>query len=537
MKKIIIVLAFLLVSTVFPKDSGWQIETVDQSGQGACSISLALDSMDYPHIVHYTYTDENLRYLYYDGSTWQYSDVDTLGMVGFNCSLALDSFDRPHISYINVDDKELRYAYFNGSDWEISNVDSLGYVDDWSSSIAIDSADHPHISYKQSTTDSLKYAYFDGSTWWLDTVDQDFCGDDSYIVVDSNDHPHISYVKNGFDLGYAFNDGYGWEISTADFSCGGYGNSIEVDSKNLPHIAYHDSYGVLKYAHLDAGDWVSSDIDTGEDEASSPSIALDSLDRPSISYYDNTNQDLRYIRFDGSTWNLSIVDDDLAVGHGSSLALDKSDCPHIAYFDAPWGTIKYAYYYIETKASLLSFTAQAQGRNAIKLRWQIAPSDTTEIVGFNLYRSDATKAHKKDWARLNSSPITGNNPYQFVDTSVRAGQGYHYRLFALTADGKEEMLGTTQGEASTTPAVFALTAVYPNPASSLLTCRLTMPQAGSVSLGLYDISGRLVLSQRMELAGGEQETTLAVGNLAKGIYTVRASSGVESATKRVVVMR
>ncbi len=187
--------------------------------------------------------------------------------------------------------------------------------------------------------------------------------------------------------------------------------------------------------------------------------------------------------------------------------------------------------------NLLYFSAQPQANSAIKLVWQVAASDDTQIVGFNLYRAGAGKARKKDWMQLNSSPITGNNPYQFVDAAVQAGQGYHYRLSALTADGKEEMLGTTQGEAGTTPAQFALTAVYPNPTSSLLTCRLTMPQAGAVSLGLYDISGRLVLSQRMELAGGEQETALEVGNLARGIYTVRASSGGESVTKRIMVMR
>ena len=159
------------------------------------------------------------------------------------------------------------------------------------------------------------------------------------------------------------------------------------------------------------------------------------------------------------------------------------------------------------------------------------------MMGFNLYRAEAGKSRKKDWIKLNQSPIAGNNPYQFVDAAVQAGQGYHYRLSALSADGKEQMLGTTQGEAGITPAVFALTAVYPNPASSLLTCRLTMPQVGSVSLGLYDISGRLVLYKQVDLSGGEQEAALEVGNLAKGIYTVQAASGGESATKRVVVMR
>lgn len=99
------------------------------------------------------------------------------------------------------------------------------------------------------------------------------------------------------------------------------------------------------------------------------------------------------------------------------------------------------------------------------------------------------------------------------------------------------MLGSTQGEAGTTPTQFALTAVYPNPASSLLTCRLTMPQAESVTVGLYDISGRLVLSKRVDLSTGEQETALEVSNLAKGIYTVQVEAGGLVQSKQFVVMR
>jgi len=58
-----------------------------------------------------------------------------------------------------------------------------------------------------------------------------------------------------------------------------------------------------------------------------------------------------------------------------------------------------------------------------------------------------------------------------------------------------------------------------------------------MTLGLYDISGRLVLSKQMDLASGEQDTALDVGNLARGIYAVRVSCGGESAVKRIVVMR
>jgi hypothetical protein len=47
--------------------------------------------------------------------------------------------------------------------------------------------------------------------------------------------------------------------------------------------------------------------------------------------------------------------------------------------------------------------------------------------------------------------ITGSNPYQFMDSSVSSGQTYTYRLTAINSIGKEEILGTTQGNASPPP--------------------------------------------------------------------------------------
>ena len=79
--------------------------------------------------------------------------------MGYWTSLALDSSSNPHISYYDYTNFNLKYAYYNGTTWQISTVDSIGEVGAWSS-IALDSSDNPHISYNSQTNSALKYAYY-----------------------------------------------------------------------------------------------------------------------------------------------------------------------------------------------------------------------------------------------------------------------------------------------------------------------------------------------------------------------------------------
>jgi len=128
-----------------------------------------------------------------------------------------------------------------------------------------------------------------------------------------------------------------------------------------------------------------------------------------------------------------------------------------------------------------------------------------QIAGFNLYRRDINNNIAAEvsnlgciWTKVNAGLITGQNPYTYTDSDVEAGVAYEYKLEAVLADDSPEILGTTQATAGLPPASFAILALYPNPASDMLTCLLALPSAGLVEIALYDLSGRLVLKQRLE---------------------------------------
>ena len=139
-----------------------------------------------------------------------------------------------------------------------------------------------------------------------------------------------------------------WNITTVD-SAGEVGmyTSIALDSGDKPHISYYDGFpnDYLKYAYYDGVKWVNETVDSAGSVGTDTSIALDSGDKPHISYYDHfPNYDLKYAYYDGVNWNRTMVDGPGTVGYCTSIALDSGDNPHISYCDFTNGDLKYAYY-------------------------------------------------------------------------------------------------------------------------------------------------------------------------------------------------
>jgi hypothetical protein len=539
----------------------WHIETVDNTGDAGEYTSMKLASSDNPHISYYDVTNQHLKYAHWDGSSWNIATVDSAGGVGSGTSLDLDSSGNPYISYYDQGNGYLKLAYWNGSTWNISTVDNSANVGLYNS-IALDSSNNPSIAYYDSTNKVLKLAQWGGSSWTISVIDNaadvgQYCS----IGLDRTlGYVHISYydATNG-DLKYLHWTGTEWHIFSLDTAGDvGTNTSLAMDSEGKVHISYFDqTYEYLKYATDLTGPWdISAVHQIGE--FTDTSLALDANTTPYIAFFDMSNYTLYQARLVDTTWEISQVDSSNWVGMYNSIAIDSSNRPHISYYDTTNHALKYAWYGPDVGIDLTAFSAVAKD-NAVLLSWSVECTQGEQIAGFNLYRREivtdsapcvaesySSPLQKQDalWTKVNSSLITGQNPYSYTDSPANGGdypanggEGGEYKLEAVLADESAETLGTTQ-VTTQQPTTFTIVNLYPNPASETVTCLLSVPNAGSIDLKLYDLSGRIVLEKQIIVSEpNEMSAVLDVSSLASGVYTLQATCGGSGASAKCVVAR
>jgi len=553
--------SFILIILLMPLNIfsyGWHIEIVDDTFCTGDFPSIKLDSNDYPHISYneYNYNGE-LRYAYFNGSKWNWEIVDEdTGPGGPHTSLALDEYDNPHIAYSRTSPYYIKYAYFNNDKWNIWEVENVkgGYL-----SIAIDSKNRPHISYYVGNPNyDLKYAYFDGEKWNIETVDyKGNVGQYSSLALDSKDHPHISYAdESNSHLKYAYFDGIKWNIEVVDSNdkCGRC-TSIAIDSKDRPHISYSGISNYcpeLRYAYWNGRSWVIKVVDNEWGAGGWTSIVIDSNDRPNISYSVDKEwpvpDKLRYAYYDGYKWHIINVDNNGA--SFTSIALDSNEYPHISYERSLY--LYYAYYEGPYPSiDLTSFTAKPNN-DAITLNWSVSTDE--EISGFNLYRRITTptgvspvreiaqsplqSGENYVWTKVNTSLITGTNPYSYTDRNVMPETSYEYKLEAVTND-TSEMLGTTECTSEKgTPESFDITSIYPCPANDRIRIDVVIPEQADIDISIYDIAGRKVSTVASGLYNpGEYTLTSDISGLTNGVYIVRMTAEGFGASKNFVVAK
>ncbi len=88
------------------------------------------------------------------------------------------------------------------------------------------------------------------------------------------------------------------------------------------------------------------------------------------------------------------------------------------------------------------------------------------------------------------------------------------------------------------PSSFALSQNYPNPFNPSTQIQFSVPQAGFVSLKVYDVLGREVATLiNRELAPSSYSITWNAANVPSGVYLYRLDAGNYSVTKKMVLLK
>lgn len=170
----------------------------------------------------------------------------------------------------------------------------------------------------------------------------------------------------------------------------------------------------------------------------------------------------------------------------------------------------------------------------VLLKWTTATE--TNNAGFNIERSNDNIDYEEIAFVQGKGTTVEVTDYSFTDKNVETGI-YYYRLKQLDFDGSFNYINEVQVDINA-PTTFSLSQNYPNPFNPATGINYQIPDAGFVSLKVYDVIGNevaLLVNERQE--EGKYQIQFDAAALPSGVYfyTLRAGSFVE--TKKMMLMK
>jgi hypothetical protein len=354
----VIVIILLCLSTIVLRwtpvvqATSWSIEFVDSRGDYELG-GFALNASGYPRVL----LNRN-----FNGSiifskrwiSWENETVASSFPVN-STALAIDGNDVPHIAMRNFNN--VWYAKWNGTAWprELLETNPEESPQAWIS-MAVDRMGRPHIVYQWGPLNSttLRYAHWNGTSWIFENVDSGLVlGIGCRIALDSQDYPRVAYMDMSSTpaIKYARRNDSTWIIETVFSDLNVIPGGFAVDTMDRPHVSfYNSSSGDLMYAIRNDTAWSVQVVDSTGRVGWESALILDAGNRPHISYEENPvgppARSLKYARWNGSAWIIETVDSTESVGRFSDIKIGPAGRVDIAYErDFPIEGVKYAYGY------------------------------------------------------------------------------------------------------------------------------------------------------------------------------------------------
>jgi len=183
---------------------------------------------------------------------------------------------------------------------------------------------------------------------------------------------------------------------------------------------------------------------------------------------------------------------------------------------------------------LSSFSSSISGSD-VTLNW--STSSETNNSGFDIERSSVSGT----WSKVgnvtgNGTSITTNN-YSYTDKNLTSGN-YSYRLKQIDFNGNFEYFNLSNEVIVGIPVKYDLSQNYPNPFNPSTKINYTLPTEGLVSIKIFDMSGKEVMSLVNEVkTAGYYSVNFNASNLSSGIYFYSLSAADFTDTKKMMLVK
>jgi len=182
---------------------------------------------------------------------------------------------------------------------------------------------------------------------------------------------------------------------------------------------------------------------------------------------------------------------------------------------------------------LTSFTA-ISNNGVVELNWRTATEVNNQ--GFEVQRKAETSEYTTIGFVQGSGTTTEPMNYSYTDNTVETGS-YTYRLKQIDFDGTFAYSPQVEVDV-TAPLTFNLEQNYPNPFNPSTNIRYSVPEAGNITLAVYNVVGEevAVLANGYTEAGSF-DVTFDASNLPSGVYLYKLQSDNSVQTKKMLLLK
>jgi hypothetical protein len=186
---------------------------------------------------------------------------------------------------------------------------------------------------------------------------------------------------------------------------------------------------------------------------------------------------------------------------------------------------------------LASCTASVLRGSDVEVQWKTVSE--TNNFGFEIHRR---RGDSGPWTKMGFVEGYGTTlapqSYSYLDRSVPFGM-YQYRVRQIDLDGRTEIFPEMEVNVGLEPVRFVLAQNYPNPFNPSTTIEFIVPQAGRVTLKVYNLLGQEVatLQDGNVEANNVYAKEFSAGALASGLYYYQLRGAGTILTKRMLLLR